>query len=437
MAQAGASAEADPIQSTAPDFGVTGDWGGLRSHLLESGANIQLTQIGEAIGVAKGGLRQHSTAEGRLQADLDINGAQAFSWPGLTLHANSWVLQGGQGPSRCCVGNIATVSNIEARPSARLFTVWAQQSFLEDRLSVRAGKLAADDEFASSQVSALFTNSAFGWPTFMGANLPAGGPIFPLGAIGARIKAAFGQDVTILAATFSGDPVKPGPGDPLIRQPDGLFFDWVGGNFTIAEFQFRPHRDDGADPNNFHVGIWFHDGNFNDLRNDQFGRSLADPLTSGIARQHGSDWGAYAMCDIHLWRDPANTGRDLSGFITLGSQPRDRNAVSLMVSAGINFRGMAESRPDDVFGLAFAYLHMSQSLTSLDNDSCRFSGICGPRRDFEFLVEMTHQIAITPWWSLQPNLQYIAHPGGNISQPGTNTAIPDAIYGGLRTSFRL
>jgi porin len=439
MAEAANPAPEAAPEPAGPEFGVSGDWGGLRSDLADQGITIQLTQIGEVLGVAKGGLRRHAIAEGRLQGDLDIDGSKAFGWPGLMVHAQTWILQGGQGPSRCCIGNIATVSNIEARPSARLFTLWAQQSFLDDKLSLQLGKLAADDEFAVSRTSALFMNSAFGWPAFMGANLPAGGPIFPLGAVGARIKAELSEDITVLGAVFSGDPVKPGPDDPLVRQPDGLFFDWIGGNFSIAEFQYHPKGADAAagPANNYSFGVWYHDARFDDLRRDVSGRSLADPLSSGIARQHKGNWGVYVMTDIGLWQGLDDGTGDGSGFITLGVEPGDRNQVALMFSAGINIKGLIPARTDDVLGLAFSYLGMSRSLSDLDRDDCRLNNACITRRDHETVIELTYLAAITPWWSLQPNLQYVIHPGGHVPSPTGPGAIPDAMVGGLRTSFKL
>jgi porin len=47
--------------------------------------------------------------------------------------------------------------------------------------------------------------------------------------------------------------------------------------------------------------------------------------------------------------------------------------------------------------------------------------------DYEMALEATYRIALTPWWTFQPDFQYIFHPGGS-------TALEDAIMVGLRTT---
>jgi porin len=52
----------------------------------------------------------------------------------------------------------------------------------------------------------------------------------------------------------------------------------------------------------------------------------------------------------------------------------------------------------------------------------------GALPDYEMAIEATYQINLAPWWSLQPDFQYIIHPGGS-------RAIDDAIVIGLRTKI--
>ena len=62
----------------------------------------------------------------------------------MTFHANAYQIHG-QGLTARDLDNLVTASNIEAEPSTRLFSLWLQQSFLDDALSVRAGQIAADE----------------------------------------------------------------------------------------------------------------------------------------------------------------------------------------------------------------------------------------------------------------------------------------------------
>src|SRR6266853_1779525 len=85
----------------------------------------------------------------------------------------------GRGLSANYLGNnLLTASNIEASRATRLFDLWLQQQLFGGLLSVRAGQIAADDEFIISQYGANFVNSTFGWPAIPAVNAPSGGPAY-------------------------------------------------------------------------------------------------------------------------------------------------------------------------------------------------------------------------------------------------------------------
>jgi porin len=90
-----------------------------------------------------------------------------------------------------------------------------------------------------------------------------------------------------------------------------------------------------------------------------------------------------------------------------------------------------------VLGLAGSYLGQSGRLAQLERDRCRFESACGPIRDHEWLIEATYLAALTPWFGLQPNVQFIGHPGGHVALNGSTRAVPDALVYGLRTIIKL
>ncbi len=86
------------------------------------------------------------------------------------------------------VGSIFDPSNIDALPTTRLFTAWFQQNFLGDAVSIRAGQLAADDEFLTSPTAGGLINGTFGWAAINAANIKSGGPAYPLATPGMRLQ---------------------------------------------------------------------------------------------------------------------------------------------------------------------------------------------------------------------------------------------------------
>ena len=71
-------------------------------------------------------------------------------------------------------------------------------------LQAKIGQFAVDDEFATSTNAASFVNATFGWLGGFGADLPEGGPAYPLSTPGVRLKAAPDERFTVMAAVFNG-----------------------------------------------------------------------------------------------------------------------------------------------------------------------------------------------------------------------------------------
>lgn len=168
------------------------------------------------------------------------------------------------------------------------------------------------------------------------------------------------------------------------------------------------------------------------------GRSLADPLSNGIARRHRGDYGVYGMIDQTIWRKPGDDGKGVAVFSRVFANPSDRNLIGWQVDAGMVFTGMIDARPDDAFGLALSYARISESARGLDADAIRFgTGVF--KRDYEAVIEANYQWQILPGWTLQPNIQYVFHPGGHVADPMDptgRTPIRNALVVGLRSGWR-
>jgi porin len=66
-------------------------------------------------------------------------------------------------------------------------------------------------------------------------------------------------------------------------------------------------------------------------------------------------------------------------------------------------------------------------------------GASWPLRSFESLVTAVYQYEIRGGWTLQPNFQYIIHPGGGATNPlGGNPGrqLKDAAVLGVRTVLK-
>ncbi len=415
---------------------LLGSFDGKRTELCKHGIQFGATYTGEILGNPTGGLNRGAKGQGRTELDLDFDLEKLLEFKGTTVHASAMWIHGGRMSGKN-IGNLMSVSNIEAIPAFRLFTLWGQQNLWDDAVSVRLGQIAVDDEFVVSKLSSVFVNSTFGFPFMISGNLPSGGPAFPLPSPGARLKLAVTDEISVMGAAFSGDPAgKFDVRDPQWRNHDGTTFSFSRGTFYITEGAWAVNQAKDAEglPASYKLGVWYHSARFNDQHFDNLGQSLADTNTTGVGRPVRGDGGIYLVIDQML------TKEGLGVFLRTGASPSDRNQVSFYVDGGVSHKGLIPGRDDDTLALGVAYARLSDGLAGLDQDTRRINGQPNrPVRDSETVIELTYQAQLTPWWTLQPDVQYVISPGGNIPNPATGTRltpIGDAAIFGVRTAVK-
>jgi porin len=64
-----------------------------------------------------------------------------------------------------------------------------------------------------------------------------------------------------------------------------------------------------------------------------------------------------------------------------------------------------------------------------------FTGSGSPYAGNETILEATYLLQVTPWWTLQPDLQVVINPGAGI--PGAASAAPlkNDVITGIRTGI--
>lgn len=424
--------------SLPPWFGTTFGW---RPALAARGITYQLNYVGE-VWTNRGGIANGRTYDGRFEALLDTDLEKFMGWKGASTHIHFYNIHG-RGLSTEWIGNILTISNLEALPANRLFEAWFEQKIGDDKASasIRVGQLAADSEFFISDYAGLFINATFGWPAIMGTNLPNGEASYPLATPGIRLKLDPTESVSLLAAMYNGDSAgPPGPADdpdPQVRNRSGLSFRVKDPPLLIGEMHFK-HTLPGL-PGTLKLGAWSHFGKFDDLRFDRDGLFLADANSSGMPWRHRHDRGVYGILDQQIYQLPgAAAGKGIGVFARLATSPADRNLIDFYADAGITFAGLVPYRPDDVFGVGIGYARISGNDRDFDRDVAFFAGVPSPICDYEAVIEVSYKAQIVPGWTIQPDFQYIIHPGGHIADPNDPAGIrvvKDAAVFGIRTTI--
>jgi porin len=259
------------------------------------------------------------------------------------------------------------------------------QSLFDDALSVRIGRLTINsvygEEFLGSEYFKAFTSVGIDLVP-LGIFLNAPGAFgYPDTTWGARIKVEPVKQFYAMVGAYNGDPrLKDG-------ERNGVDFSIRGPLFLIGEFGLR--RSYGKDA-----------------------AGLATNLKLG-ADYDGGRYGLYLVVDQELvrWGD-SRQDRHLGAFGAVTFTPDwDANPVPLFFDAGLVLYGPSQRRPKDFVGFAVVYGSYSGAATMND-------------RDFEMTLEWTYGAKLVPGLTLQPDVQYVIHPGGH-------QAIPNALAIGL------
>ncbi len=413
---------------------LLGDIGGMRAVLDRYGASFGLTETAEVLGNPNGGTRRGAVVEGVAQMSLGVDLAKAAGLTGATFNVSALQIHG-RGLSGTDLRNLNVVSSIEADPATRLNELWAQQSFLDGRFDVKVGQQSADLEFITSEYEDLFINSGFGWPTLPAADLPSGGPAYPLPTPGIRLRARPTDTVTALVGLYNGSPAGLKPGDPQRNDPSGTNFDVSSGAFAIGEVQYASSRGKDANglPATYKLGAWYNSNRFAD---PFFTNGAVVPAIDAFATVptgKRGDWSVYGTLDQLVYRPAGADDGGLGITARAMGAPDDRSLVDLFVQGGLTYKG-AFDRQNDTMGIGVETARIGARARGGDRATAAVLPTPYPVRGGETVIEATYQAQIAPWWQVQPDIQYVIDPGGGVPDPRRpDRRLGDAAVLGLRT----
>ncbi|MDI7864242.1 carbohydrate porin [Rhizobiaceae bacterium n13] len=401
---------------------LTGDWDGYRDWLTDRGVTFTITQTSDVLGNPSGGIKTGTAYDGVFQFQGDFDMERLAGWSGAAVHVSGYAIQG-RGLSASDIGNLLTVTSVEAEAGVRLGEFYLSQDLLGNALTLKVGQILADQSFAISNTASLFVNSTFGWPGIFASDLPGGGPAYPLATPGVQVIAKPNEAWTFQAALFNGSPT----GDSPAGNANGLGFPIGNGVLAIVESSYGYDLDAGAGlAGTLKLGAWYNSEEFDSVLT----------ASNGLPQRLSGNAAIYGVVDQALWREKSGGDVGLDGFARLAMVPRqDRNLINWYFDTGLSYKGPFKGREADVAGIAFAYAHISDDVADLTEATNALDGTSTPVPTSEAVIEITYQAAITPALSVQPFFQYIIRPGGRAADPNRpGSAIPNATVLGLRVA---
>lgn len=384
----------------APPATATADGSGWQApRTLTYGA----AYTADALANAQGGARPGEAYVDLLKLSAAYDGA-ASGHDGLT-GLLSLEYHNGANFSAGRVGAFQTITSTDAQPGdIRLYEAWIQREVLGGKGGVRAGLIDLNRLYDVQETASLFLNASHGiGPDFSdsGVNGPS---IYPTTALAVTGLYRPAEGWTAQLGVF--DAVA---GDPAHR---GRFvaieLSARQGALIVAQVEKR-----FGDRLRIEGGGWTYTAAF---------PSLDQADAAGAPRRvHGND-GVYGLVEGRILAKPGGGAGGLSGWLRLGRGNGDINPVEGYLGAGLVYTGLFPGRDADQAGVAVARAAFGQGARAAGDLAGK------PIGDAETNVEATYLYVFRNWLSLQPDLQYVIHPGGD-------ERLRNALVVGFRLAF--
>lgn len=393
---------AEPTEHRHPET-LTDGLFGINRDLEPSGIDfaMSLTSIYQVN--AKGG-RSTNQRQGRwsgsydLEMNADLQRLLGIDNAVLYLHGEStWSRQDIDATS---VNSAFGVNgDFGGRNTFSVIELWYEQSFFDDTLRIRLGKLDMTGGFECRGCAVSFDGNAYANDEntqFLNSALINNPTIpFPDYGLGAIVfwNPVENWYLSFGAADAQADLRETGF-NTAFHDEDYFVY--------MAETGFTPQFESANGPlqGAYRFGVWY----------DPQPKAHAD-----AGSEYRDDTGFYLSFDQAMTKEnnAADDTQGLGAFFRYGYAPGRANDVTQFYSAGFQYQGLFEGRNDDVLGVGWAHGAFS------DRADVTYT------EDYESVLEAYYSAIVTPWLIVSPSVQYVANPGGDE----TNR---DAVVAGVR-----
>jgi porin len=388
----------DSHQPPSP-YGLTGDWGGLRTTLHDDGVDVAAGYTGEFGWNFAGGKRHDITESGQFTLGVTVDMERVAGIKGGTFQATATFRQGDDLGKHAGLDVLQQVQEIYGRgQTLRLTQFWYEQKLAGGAVAIKAGRATVGEDFSS--FSCYFMNL-----TFCGSqpgNLVGGYWYnWPVSQWMARLKVShrdfYGQVAAYQVNT---------------RNLDNKFF--IGnfkdgsGVLVPVEFGWNPLVGSKGLVGSYKIGGWYTNANADDV----FFDINRDPQTvTGLAPlQRSSRYGFW----INAWQQLTGTainGKPVSGvgvFLNATKADRKTSVTDNQIALGVFWKSPFRSLPDDVLAFAVGRTNVNGRFTH----GQRLNPTHPEPQTAEYAAELYYSAHPAHWLEMRPNIQYIHNPGG-------------------------
>lgn len=355
----------------------------------DKGLGIGGSYTTDLLGNPVGGKRQGFAYYGQLQLILAADLGKLIGWHDAYFVASMFD-SAGSNLSRNYIGNYFNVTEVASIPTVVLGQVYFEQRFLDDKLSVKLGRMGVGSDFVIMDMFNLYVGGidghtpVFVWNTFWsGSATPTWAGV---------LKAEPHEDITLRAGVYqatTANRVIANHGLNMEFNPsDGVEI------FGEAGWKTKVHTawDEGtAMPGEHKFG-----GYWSNWEYTAFGGGTA-----------ANTWGLYWIGQQMVWRERAQSDEGVTLWYSFVCAPSDNvSRFPFFNGAGAGWQGALPGRDKDWILFGSYVGTMSRDFASVQQDL----GLGDPT--YEWVMEGDYRAQITPWLYVMPCVQWIISPGG-------------------------
>lgn len=393
----------------APSEHLLGDWGGIRSRLENVGITLALDWTSEVAGNVTGGVKQGATYAGQIGLEADVDWEKLAGIPGLSTHA---VIVNRQGSNDGTLfgdnlNQSQEIYGAGGNTIVHLVYVYAEETLLNGRVDVAAGRMPVLNDFAASPLYCNFMNNSLcGNPKLL-PSADIGISSYPDATWGGRLRVRPTPNTYIQVGLFE---VNQG----LYSNENfrtGFKFDGSqdSGVEVPVEVAYEPTVGPQAMPGHYKLGFAFDSSTDNKFLN-----SLSSFRNGNGGTGNKTEF--WALADQMVVRNGPGT---TDGIILLaGYAHADPNlsGYSDQVYAAVLDRDFWAARPQDTIGFLFNYAGVSGALgkeQALDSEfGLPFANGATGIQTHQEIIELNYDIHVAQGVNFEPDFQYYFRPNG-------------------------
>lgn len=391
---------------------MSGDWGGVRTDLLNQGVDIKMGYTGESASNVRGGYQKHDHVtryadQFNLGADIDLQ--KLLGWNDAAFSLSITNRNGDNINDKISdprATGLGSTQEIQGRGAVtRLSELWVSKGWFDDALNIKAGRFAVSDDFAVEDCTFQALAFCGSQPGNYVDSIYNG----PISQWAARVRYRLNSELYAQIAAFNINPSD-------LENDNGFKLNGAGTTGTLFPVELVWAPTVNQLPGEYRVGYYHSTANGTDVYKDENNQPAA--ISGNDYRSDSSRHGFWLVGKQQLTSVDGDSSRGLTVNASATFQDRATTPVDSYQKISLTYKGPFDARPTDTLGFGIARIHASSlflrnartgnAQSGLSYDDAGFL----PEQHSEIATELNYGIQATEWLNVMPNVQYIKNPDG-------------------------